>query len=372
MAVPNPQLRYATVSFDANGTTTDWEVSFTGGYIDASYIYAYSGVLDSDTGLLSDQTSHDVTVISEAANAATVRISPAVASGRKLFIYRSTPVAAMLVDYVNGSLPSKANMNLANEQLLDIIQEMMDNLNLTNSVVNDQIGTIIDLNTLIQQIYQQVIDLLAAGGIVSVAPKTWAGTWLDDTTDDQEFDIVGADVADAGFYDVYINGIGQEPGVDYAIFLPAAGSADNPYIRFTTVPSEGSVWFAVLRGYAKPYTGTTPITESDLRIPQLAAAGPIYYVDGESEFGLINCTYSAGCSVSINSTGPSNTMATGSYFSVIQRGGQVVIMSEGGANIVVPVGCLPQTRALNSIVSAVCIDADTNTWVLSGDLAKDS
>ena len=64
MAVPDPQLRYATDVFDANGVTTDWQISFTGGYIDPSHVYAMSGILDEETQLLTDRTSHTVEVLS--------------------------------------------------------------------------------------------------------------------------------------------------------------------------------------------------------------------------------------------------------------------------------------------------------------------
>ena len=44
MATPDPELRYATDVFDANGVQTDWEISFVGGYINPSHVYAMSGV----------------------------------------------------------------------------------------------------------------------------------------------------------------------------------------------------------------------------------------------------------------------------------------------------------------------------------------
>src|SRR5690606_9697544 len=104
MAVPDQQLRYATDVFDADGVTTDWQISFTGGYIDPSHVYGMRGITDEATGQLTGRTSHTVEVLSEDDDASTVRVSPAVAAGRKLYIYRSTPVQQMLVDYVNGSV----------------------------------------------------------------------------------------------------------------------------------------------------------------------------------------------------------------------------------------------------------------------------
>src|SRR5690606_21361856 len=250
MAVPDPQLRYATDVFDADGTTTDWQISFTGGYIDPSHVYAMSGILDEETQQLTDRTSHTVEVLSEDENSSTVRVEPAVAAGRKLYIYRSTPVQQMLVDYVNGSIISKTNLNLSNDQLLKIIQEMFDSLNIATLSIDQQVGVVVDLNNLINEIHKEVLELLAAGGIVSVAPRVWSGSWTGDVAEDSEFPMAGADVTGAGFYDVYVNGIGMQPDVDYQVIIDDDPTQSS--IRFAEVPAEGSIWFAVLRGYAKP------------------------------------------------------------------------------------------------------------------------
>ncbi|WAX24104.1 tail fiber protein [Xanthomonas phage P4] len=373
MAVPDPQLRYATDVFDADGVTTDWQISFTGGYINPSHVYAMSGLLDEETQLLTDRTPHTVEVLSEDDDASTVRVSPAVAAGRKLYIYRSTPVQQMLVDYVNGSIISKTNLNLSNDQLLKIIQEMFDSLNIATLSIDQQVGVIVDLNEIIQNIYKQVTELLAAGGIVSVAPRVWSGAWADDQVDDTDFDMVGADVSGAGFYDVYVNGIGMQPDVDYQVTL--ADGTDPSFIRFATVPAEGSIWFAVLRGYAKPYTGPAPLTAGSLRVPITQAVGPTFYADKAVEYGLVRCTYSAGCAVTINAipaVGDSETkLGAGSYFSFQQKAGPVTVTADSGVILEVPAGCIAATRAVNSVVTATCVSGDTNTWLLSGDLAKE-
>lgn len=370
MAVPNPALRFATNVFDTNGTTTDWEVNFVGGYINPSYVYARSYAIDPDTQLEVDPQDHAVSIVSSSGDAATVRVSPAVATGRKLYIYRSTPVGAMLVDYVNGSLPSRANLNLSNEQLLDIIQELMDNVNLTNAAAEGSVGVIIDIRDLINEVYNTVLTMLQNGGIISVAPRTWAGTWTGDEADDDQFDMPGADVTDAGFYDVYVNGIGMQPDVDYSITIPTDATID-PYITFTDIPAEGSSWFATLRGYAKPYTDTI-VSEQDLRIKFQTATGTVAYADGTLEFGCLRCENEVGTVVTINTiplVGTGN-FSTGSYFSVRQVGGPVTIVGDVDVTLNVPTGCLAAARAVGSVVTCVCEDAGTNTWFLAGDLAK--
>jgi hypothetical protein len=213
--------------------------------------------------------------------------------------------------------------------------------------------------------------MLQNGGIISVTPRTWSGTWADDTADDDEFDMPGADVEDAGFYDVYVNGIGQEPNTDYTVVIPTDITID-PYIRFASVPVEGSVWFAVLRGYAKPYQ-SAPVTQDDLRIVMTDAVGPTFYADQAVEFGLIRCTYLAGTQVTINLLPEIGTgMGKGSYFSIRQTAGPVTVLASEGVNLLVPTGCLAATRAEGSTITAVCEDAETNTWFLAGDLAKEA
>ncbi len=374
MAVPDPQLRYATDVFDADGVTTDWQISFTGGYINPSHVYAMSGLLGEETQLLTDRTPHTVEVLSEDDDASTVRVSPAVAAGRKLYIYRSTPVQQMLVDYVNGSIISKTNLNLSNDQLLKIIQEMFDSLNIATLSIDQQVGVIVDLNEIIQNIYKQVTELLSAGGIVSVAPRVWSGAWTGDQEEDDQFFIPGADVTQAGFYDVYANGLGLEPTVDYEIIVNTSNPAESA-IRFAEVPAPGSIWFAVLRGYAKPYTGPQPVTALGLRLKVVEAVGPTFYADKAVEFGFIRCTNEAGCEVRVNAipaVGDAEVkMGAGSHFSIAQKGGPVIVTADPGVVIDIPGGCLAQTRAVNSVISLTCEDADTNTWTLSGDLAKE-
>jgi hypothetical protein len=373
MAFPDPQLRYATDAFDANGSQTDWQISFTGGYINPAHVYAMSGILDPETQLLTDRTSHSVEVLAEDEDSSTVRVAPAVGAGRKLYIYRSTPVHEMLVNYLNGSIVSKSNLNLSNDQLLKIIQEMFDSLNIATLSIDQQVGVVVDLNNIIQNIYTQVLELLAAGGIVSVAPRVWSGAWEDDTAEDAEFPIAGADVSGAGFYDVYVNGIGMQPDVDYEITI--GDDVADSIIRFSTVPAEGSSWFAVLRGFAKPYTGPPPITQTSLRVPIREASGPTYYAGKESEYALIRCTYVSGCELTVNAIPPvgdgETKLGAGSYFSIQQRAGQVTVVAADDVTIEIAEGCIAATRALNSVITLTCVNGDTNTWVLSGDLAKE-
>lgn len=365
MAIDDPQLRYATHTEVVDGNKTDFEINFVGGYINPAHVLAVSVVVDPETGLTTDRQIHLTEIISTSGNAATVRIAPAVAEGRTVIIFRSTPKTAMLVQYLNGSILSKENLELANRQLLMLIQEILDNHNENSLTLREAVETVIDLNTLIEEIYQQVIELLASGGIISVEPRLWTGVGDGETLD---WPIIGADVDDAGFYDTYVAGLGVIPNEDFSILT--ADSPEDTMIHFETPVPDGVVWFTVLRGYAKPYAGPEPINSMD--IPIYDAAGPTFFVDGAVKWGLVRCTNLDGCAVTVNTINPldADAMVTGSYVSLMQRGvGQVVVSADPGVTVRVPGGCLPMTRAENSAITLVCEDADSNLWVLSGDLA---
>lgn len=372
MAVGDPQLRYATNTFDADGTTTDWEITFSGGYIHASDVGCFSVVVDPATGLATDRTLHTTEIISSSGNAATVRVSPAVANGRTIVIYRDTQKTSMLVQYQDGSVISKKNLDLSNKQLLMLIQEILDGQNVSAATVEEIVSQVVDVQQIVTDIYNQVTELLEAGGIVSVTPRVWNGIGDGETTD---FEIEGADVDGAGFYDTYLEGEGLEPDVDYAIIL--ATDEDPTKIRFTVPPPDGTRWFTVLRGYAKPYTGPQPVVSLRLKVSSTDAA--VYYFSLADETSLIRSLNSTEdeavfyLTVIPESGAEDSKLNTGSYISVKQAGSAQVVIAADDPSITldVPAGYLPKTRALNSVISVTCEAGDSNLWVVSGDLAKE-
>lgn len=134
MAVNDPNYRYATRTYPADGVQTDFEIAFDGGYIRQADVVAYSEVLDDETGLYIDRTAHALVFLSEEPaastnwNVATVRIEPAIADGRRLTVARSTEKAAPLVDYSSGALLTERNLDLSNQQSTFGIAEIHDRL----------------------------------------------------------------------------------------------------------------------------------------------------------------------------------------------------------------------------------------------------
>ena len=74
--------------FTGDGTTTQWEFNFSGGYIDQSHVK----VLVTDT--LGNETVPAYTWVGPN----TISIVPAVAAGYELEVYRDTPKNLPLVD----------------------------------------------------------------------------------------------------------------------------------------------------------------------------------------------------------------------------------------------------------------------------------
>lgn len=376
MAVNDPNYRYATQTYEADGVRVDYEVGFKGGYIRQSDVVAFSVLVDAATGLVTDRQIHTVEFLSEAVdsltgwNVAQVRIAPAVPEGRRVVLFRSTQKDESLVNYQEDSIITEKNLDLANQQAIFAIAEIMDGLNAARIDIDSQVQQVIDMNELTTTLYEQIIELLAAGGIVSVAPRVWFGTGNGSDTD---FPLVGADVDGSGFYDTYVGGVGKEPNTDYSILM--GDTLADTAIRFTTAPANGVRWFTVLRGYARPYTGPQPVTS--LRMPVINTSALSYFVGKESEFAFVRGSNSSNMNFyvkEIPAVGDASTkMGTGSYVSFKQVGDGNIILSPdtGAVTLVPPGGYLPRTRTVGSVITITCDFDDANLWTVSGDLAKE-
>lgn len=371
MAILDPGLRYATHTELTDGIKTDFEVNFIGGYINPDDVKAVSYARSKpeiEEGLPNDRQVHDVEIISTSGNAATVRIAPAIEEGRQLVIFRSTKKTEMLVQYLAGAVLGKKNLDLANKQLLFLIQEMLDVSGQNTLEVNEAIETVIDLETVIREIYAQVLLLLAANGLISAEPRTWF--WTADG-DDTDFIMPTADVTYAGLYDVYVNGIGLIPDDEYTVDIQE--DLSQSALQLVTAPAEGSVVHAVLRGYALPYQDT-PATLAELRTPIVDITGLTYFPELECDRALIRSWNDAAVTVTVKLTAvgaEADKLSTGSYYSIQQKGGgQVTVEWDDGVTVDYPDDCEPTTRAQNSAITLTCTDGENNVWLLTGDLAQ--
>lgn len=366
----DPSLRFATNVFDTDGTDKVYDLTFALNYIDKNYVFAMSGVESETTGLITDVEYHVVNFI-DANDGNRVQVAPVPAAGRKLVLYRQTDIEQLLVQWSDGKLVNGRNLDLSAKQLLMAIQEIMDGLRQNNVIVEQQIGAVVNLDLIIRQLYDEVIRLLTAAGIISAAPRTWGWVTEEDTLD---YPMVGADVDGPGMYDTYYNGRGLRPDRDYTVDL-VDNDPTQTMLTLLFNPEDGADLFTVLRGYAMPYQGAPPATTADLRTPVIDVLGEVYFPTLSADRALLKCWNDAGCAVNVNltpSTGsPATRLDTGSYYTIRQKGvGQVNITADPGVTIDYPLDCLPSTRMVNSAITLTCEDGENNLWLLTGDMAR--
>lgn len=107
-----------------DGVTTDWDFSFSGGYIDREHVRTY--VEDAD-GV---RVYHEPEFIQDFR----VRILPAAPVGSKVTVFRFTPRDLPLVEFEDGTALTEAALNLMARQAVFIAAEFTD---ATTTTVDD-------------------------------------------------------------------------------------------------------------------------------------------------------------------------------------------------------------------------------------------
>lgn len=120
MPSPIRQLLSQT-SYDADGTTTVWDFSFASGYIDKSHVKAF--YLDIN-GARTDVTVTLGMFIGDFQ----LSITPALAVGNELTIYRDTPKDAPLVNFADKAVVTEAALDLMATQAVFVAAEASDGL----------------------------------------------------------------------------------------------------------------------------------------------------------------------------------------------------------------------------------------------------
>lgn len=108
---------YSINVFPGNGTQTNFEISFAGGYISREHVKAYIRVgqgAEVDTALtwVGDNT---------------VQVAPAPPINSVLVVYRQTPKDKPLADFSNGAVLTEASLDLNAKQAVFIAAEAQDN-----------------------------------------------------------------------------------------------------------------------------------------------------------------------------------------------------------------------------------------------------
>lgn len=112
---------FATNRFEGDGAETQFEVSFSGGYISEDHIKAY---IEDDTTKV-----RTAITITEFVNPTTVVVSAPAPVGSTMVIYRDTPKDAPLVDFQNRSRITEKNLDTLAQQAVFLAAESYDATN---------------------------------------------------------------------------------------------------------------------------------------------------------------------------------------------------------------------------------------------------
>lgn len=125
MPTPIDQLLSRTI-YETDGTTTDWDFSFSGGYLSPTHVKAYTET---------PEGARTAIVVSEAmlTGPFTLRITPALADDLELTIYRDTPKDLPLVDFTDESGFSEVSLDTNAKQAVFIAAEAIDIINTSSS-----------------------------------------------------------------------------------------------------------------------------------------------------------------------------------------------------------------------------------------------
>ncbi|WP_397473751.1 phage tail fiber protein [Pusillimonas sp.] len=115
----------------SSGTQLSYEFNFAGGYIDPSHVKAY--IYHSASGLTTDINP----VVLSGPN--TIQLSSPVPEGDYLVVYRDTPKAIPLVDFVTGAVMNEENLDKIAQQAVFNAAEMVDRFSETKASSDDAI-----------------------------------------------------------------------------------------------------------------------------------------------------------------------------------------------------------------------------------------
>lgn len=130
MPTPIDQLLSRTL-YNTDGVTTVWDFSFSGGYLDKTHIKAF---VEAPTGARTQITVTDPMVTGPYQ----LTISPALANGDVLTIYRDTPKDLPLVDFTDESGFSEIALDTNAKQAVFIAAETVDTLNTSSTYDAEQ------------------------------------------------------------------------------------------------------------------------------------------------------------------------------------------------------------------------------------------
>lgn len=124
MATPTAQLLSRTL-YATDGLTTVWDFAFSGGYLDPSHVKAFT---ETPAGVRTPIVITEPMLIGEFQ----LQITPALAAGDELTIYRDTPKDLPLVDFTDEAGFSEISLDTNAKQAVFIAAEAIDTVNSLN------------------------------------------------------------------------------------------------------------------------------------------------------------------------------------------------------------------------------------------------
>lgn len=134
MPTPSEQLLTRTV-YATDGVTTNWDFSFSGGYLDKSHVKAFT---EATTGERTEIIVTEAMIVGPFQ----VRIAPALAAGLMLTVYRDTPKDLPLVDFTDESGFSEIALDTNAKQAVFIAAETTDTVNTSSSYDAEQAASL--------------------------------------------------------------------------------------------------------------------------------------------------------------------------------------------------------------------------------------
>ncbi len=122
--------RNSVVALPGDGSKTNFDFNFGGGYIDKSHIKAYT--YDTSNG-------HTQTVPFAWLGPNTIQVVPAPTMGIHVVIYRDTPKSKPLVDFSTNASMTEKNLDLMAQQAIFTAAEMVDRFDSINAGSSDAI-----------------------------------------------------------------------------------------------------------------------------------------------------------------------------------------------------------------------------------------
>lgn len=124
MATPKLQLLSKTL-YDTDGSTTVWDFNFSGGYILTDHIKAYT---ETPAGIRTPIVVTAPMLIGPYQ----LQITPALAAGSVLVIYRATPKDQPMVDFVDRGAVSEVALDTVARQAIFVAAEASDDVATSN------------------------------------------------------------------------------------------------------------------------------------------------------------------------------------------------------------------------------------------------